>query len=130
MKYQELLYYHFVDLPNYEQFAKEHLAFCKELGLKGRILVADYGINGTVSGTVTQTETYMEQMRNDERFKGIIFKIDEHDGHAFKKMHVRARKELVTLRLDDPIKPTELTGQYLSPQAFYEAMQEEDTVVL
>lgn len=129
-KYQVLLYYHFADLPDYEIFAEEHLSFCKKLGLKGRILVADYGINGTVSGTVKQTEAYMEQMRNDERFKGIVFKIDEHDGHAFKKMHVRARKELVTLRLDDPINPTELTGQYLSPQAFYEAMQEEDTVVL
>lgn len=130
MKYQVLLYYHFVDLPNYEQFAKEHLAFCKELGLKGRILVADYGINGTVSGTVEQTEHYMETLRADERFSNIVFKIDPHDGHAFKKMHVRPRKELVTLRLDDPIKPTELTGEYLSPKEFYEAMQDEDTVIL
>src|SRR5690625_577927 len=130
MQYQVLLYYHFVDLTNYEQFAKEHLAFCKELGLKGRILVADYAINGTVSGTVEHTEHYMETLRADERFSNIVFKIDPHDGHAFKKMHVRPRKELVTLRLDDPIKPTELTGEYLSPKEFYEAMQDEDTVIL
>ena len=128
--YQVLLYYHFTDLPEYETFAEEHLAFCKELGLKGRILVADYGINGTVSGTVEQTEQYMESLRNDERFKDIVFKIDEHDGHAFKKMHVRAREEVVTLRLENPINPTDLTGHYLDPEEFYEAMQDEDTVIL
>lgn len=128
--YRVLLYYHFTDLPEYEQFAEDHLNFCKEIGLKGRILVADYGINGTVSGTFEQTERYMEKLRQDERFKDIVFKIDEHDGHAFKKMHVRPRKELVTLRLEDPINPQDLTGQYLDPQAFYQAMQEEDTVIL
>lgn len=128
--YRVLLYYYFVDLPEYEQFAADHLEFCQKLGLKGRILVANYGINGTVSGTVEQTEEYMNVMRNDERFKDIVFKCDEHDGHAFKKMHVRPREELVTLRLEDPINPQELTGEYLSPQDFYKAMKAEDTVIL
>src|SRR5690625_2828599 len=129
-QYQVLLYYHFADLPDYEQFAEEHLQFCNDLGLKGRILVADYGINGTVSGTIEQTEKYMDTLQNDERFKDIVFKIDAHDGHAFQKMHVRPRKELVTLRLDDPINPMDLTGHYLNPEQFYEAMQAEDTVIL
>lgn len=128
--YRVLLYYYFVDLPEYEQFAADHLEFCQKLGLKGRILVANYGINGTVSGTVEQTEEYMNVMRNDERFKDIVFKCDEHDGHAFKKMHVRPREELVTLRLEDPINPQDLTGEYLSPQDFYKAMKAEDTVIL
>src|SRR5699024_6185275 len=57
-------------------------------------------------------------------------KIDAHDGHAFKKMHVRPREELVTLRLEDPIDPNELTGEYLNPKEFYEAMQDENTVIL
>lgn len=129
-KYQVLLYYKFVEIEDPEQFAKEHLQFCKDLGLKGRILVADYGINGTVSGTVEQTNKYMEAMHNDPRFKDTVFKIDEHDGHAFQKMHVRPRKELVTLRLDNHRDPTELTGKYLKPKEFYEAMLEEDTIVL
>lgn len=128
--YQVLLYYHFTDLPNYEEFAAEHLTFCQELGLKGRVLVADYGINGTVSGTIAQTEEYMNHLRQDERFKDIVFKIDAHDGHAFKKMHVRPREEVVTLRLENPINPKDLTGHYLAPEEFYEAMQEEDTVIL
>ncbi|MEI3613035.1 oxygen-dependent tRNA uridine(34) hydroxylase TrhO [Pseudogracilibacillus sp. SO30301A] len=129
-KYQVLLYYKFVPIDDHEQFATEHLEFCKNLGLKGRILVSHNGINGTVSGTVEQTNAYMEKMHADPRFEDIFFKIDEHDGHAFKKMHVRPRKELVTLRLEEPVDPNELTGEYLKPNEFYEAMQDENTVIL
>src|SRR5699024_11311675 len=60
----------------------------------------------------------------------MVFKVDAHDGHAFKKMHVRHRPELVTLRLEEDIDPNELTGEYLEPKEFYEAIQDEDTVVL
>src|SRR5699024_11634779 len=74
----------------------EHLEACNNLGLKGRILVSKDGINGTVSGPVSQTDAYIEMMRKDKRFRDMVFKTDEHDGHAFKKMHVRPRQELVT----------------------------------
>ena len=50
-----LLYYKYVPIENAEQFAADHLAFCKSIGLKGRILVADEGINGTVSGDYETT---------------------------------------------------------------------------
>ncbi|UOQ84252.1 oxygen-dependent tRNA uridine(34) hydroxylase TrhO [Gracilibacillus salinarum] len=129
-KYQVLLYYQYVEVEDPEGFAQEHLAFCKDLGLKGRILVANEGINGTVSGTVEQTNTYMEAMHADPRFADMPFKVDEADGHAFKKMHVRPRPELVTLRLEDDIDPRKTTGKYLNPQEFYEAMQGEDTIIL
>ena len=82
--YQVLLYYLYTPIENPEEFTAQHLAFCKELELKGRILIAAEGINGTVSGTVEQTDKYMETMKNDPRFEGIVFKIDEADEHAFK----------------------------------------------
>lgn len=129
-KYQVLLYYNFVAIDDHEQFAADHLQFCKDLDLKGRILVAHNGVNGTVSGTIEQTAAYMKAMQEDGRFHDTVFKIDDHDGHAFSKMHVRPREELVTLRLEDPIDPQDLTGAYLDPKEFYEAMQEEDTVIL
>lgn len=129
-KYQVLLYYNYVDIEDPETFAKEHLRFCKDLELKGRILVATEGINGTVSGTVEATNKYMEAMNKDPRFEDMIFKVDEAEGHAFKKMHVRPRPELVTLRLEEDIDPREITGEYLDPKEFYEALQDEDTVVL
>jgi UPF0176 protein len=128
--YRVLLYYNYVHIEDPEDYAAAHLKFCKNLGLKGRILIAHEGINGTVSGTVEQTDKYMEAMHEDPRFEDMVFKIDEHDGHAFKKMHVRPRKELVTLRLEKDINPLKKTGKHLSPKEFYEAMQKEDTVVI
>ena len=98
MDYQVLLYYKYTTITDPEFFAKEHLAFCKSLNLKGRILVAEEGINGTVSGTIAETEAYMEAMLADERFADTFFKIDPSEGHAFKKMFVRARPELVSLK--------------------------------
>jgi UPF0176 protein len=128
--YRVLLYYQYVHIENPEELTAEHLAFCKDLGLKGRILISEEGINGTVSGTVEQTEQYIQTMKQDPRFANMVFKIDEAEGHAFKKMHVRYKKELVTLRLEDDVNPLELTGNYLSPEDFYKQMQEEDTVIV
>ena len=128
--YRVLLYYQYVPIEDGETFAQKHLADCKELGLKGRILVADEGINGTVSGTIEQANAYMELMKNDPRFSSTIFKIDEAEQNAFKKMHVRYRPELVNLSLEDDINPLELTGAYLDPKEFREAMLDENTVVI
>lgn len=130
MDYRVLLYYKYTTLDDPETFATEHLDFCKNLELKGRILVSTEGINGTVSGTVEATDKYMEQLKSDERFKGITFKVDEAEGHAFKKMHVRPREEIVALDLEDDVDPRELTGKYLSPKEFREALLADDTVVI
>src|SRR3954452_3770554 len=75
--YRVLLYYMYVPIENPEEFAMEHLNFCNDIGLKGRILIAAEGINGTVSGTVEQTDQYMATMKRDSRFSEMIFKIDE-----------------------------------------------------
>ncbi|MBL1229077.1 rhodanese-related sulfurtransferase [Enterococcus sp. BWB1-3] len=130
MKYQVVLYYQYTTIEDPEQFAKEHLAFCKSLNLKGRILVAREGINGTLSGTTAETNKYMEAMLADERFKDTFFKVDQAEEHAFKKMFVRPRKELVALNLEDDINPLALTGNYLEPEEFREALIDENTIVL
>ncbi|KAA0958934.1 rhodanese-related sulfurtransferase [Planococcus sp. ANT_H30] len=125
-----LLYYKYVEVEDPETFATEHLAACKELELKGRILVSNEGINGTCSGTIEQTEAYMKMLKSDPRFSDTAFKIDAAEGHAFKKMHVRAKNEIVHLGLEEDINPNELTGTYLEPVEFYKQMQEQDTIVL
>ena len=130
MKYRVLLYYHYVKIEDPETFAAEHLKFCKDLGLKGRILVAHEGINGTVSGDFEQTERYIEYMNTHPKFKDMPFKIDEANNHAFKKMHCRPRPELVNLSLEEDIDPHEITGDYLTPEEWYEAIQDENTIVL
>lgn len=129
--YQVLLYYKYVVIDEPELFAQNHLTACKEIGLLGRILVSHEGINGTVSGTLEQTQAYMDMMKSDDRFADMMWKIDASDGHAFKKMHVRAKKEVVHLGLgEDDINPNEITGQYLTPIEFYEKMQQDDTIVI
>lgn len=130
MDYRVLLYYQYTPIADPEQFAKEHLAFCRSLDLKGRILVAEEGINGTLSGTKEATNQYMAFMHQDERFKDTFFKVDESEEHAFKKMFVRPRKELVSLNLEDDIDPTTLTGNYLEPKEFKAALLDENTVVI
>ena len=129
--FRVLLFYKYVEISNAEAFAQEHLEFCKSLGLKGRTLVSEEGINGTVSGTIEQTDAYIAHMNKDERFNDIMWKIDEANGHAFKKMHVRYRPEIVSLQLgEEDLNPNQVTGQYLSPQEFKEAILDEDTVVI
>jgi UPF0176 protein len=129
-EYAILLYYKFVKVPDAELFAQEHLAYCKELDVKGRILISDEGINGTLSGTVAQTEQYMKDLRANPLFSDIVFKIDEADGHAFKKIFVRYKQELVTFRVEEDLDPNVITGEHLAPKDFYEMMQRDDVVIL
>ncbi|MFA7417331.1 MAG: hypothetical protein WCZ19_02200, partial [Acholeplasma sp.] len=117
--YRVLLYYKYTHIENPETFKDDHLAYCKDLGILGRILVSTEGINGTLSGTVEQTDKYMNDLRLIEGFEDTFFKIDEAEGHAFKKMHVRVKKELVNLSLEDDVNPLEITGDYLEPIEFY-----------
>jgi len=128
--HQILLYYHYVYIENPEEEREKHLAYCKNLGLLGRIYISSEGINGTVSGTIEQTNTYMDWMQSSTLFKGIVFKVDLADGHAFKKMHVRTKNELVNFRLEDDINPLELTGEYVHPKDFYEGLNDPNTIVI
>lgn len=128
--YRVLLFYKYVQIDNPEEFVEKHQEFCDEHQLRGRILVAEEGINGTLSGTVEQTEAYMDMMHNDDRFSDLFFKIDEAEEHAFKKMHVRHRPELVTLRLEDNHNPNQVGGKHLKPAEWREAMQDEDVIIL
>lgn len=126
-----LLYYKFVKVDNAEQFAQEHLAYCKELGIKGRILIADEGINGTLSGTPEQAEKYMNDLRANPLFSDIVFKIDTSDQHVFKKMFVRYKKELVTFRYEDSeLDPNVIGGKRLSPKEWHDYLQREDVIIL
>lgn len=130
MDYRVLLYYKYVTIDDPETFAAEHLKFCKEHHLKGRILVSTEGINGTLSGTKEDTDKYIEHMHADNRFADLTFKIDEAESHAFKKMHVRPRREIVALDLEEDINPREITGKYYSPKEFKAALEDENTVIL
>ncbi|HWK57577.1 MAG TPA: rhodanese-related sulfurtransferase [Parapedobacter sp.] len=131
-KYFTLLYYCYSHIDNAEQFAADHLQFCKSLGLVGRIIVADEGLNGTVSGTPEACRTYMDTVHADPRFAKTDFKVDEVAEPSFIKMHCRYKSEIVHSGLRDPklIDPTKETGKHLEPHEFMEMKDRDDVVVL
>lgn len=131
-KYNTLLYYCYSRIENAEQYTIEHLNYCKSLGLVGRIIIADEGLNGTVSGTVEACEAYMKYVHADERFAKTEFKIDEVDEPSFIKMHVRYKSEIVHSGLRDPnyIDPNKETGKHLEPTEFAEMIDRDDVVIV
>ncbi len=130
--YQTLLYYCYSNITNAEQFAADHLQFCKSLGLVGRIIVADEGLNGTVSGTKESCQKYMGSILEDPRFVKTDFKIDDVDKPSFIKMHCRYKSEIVHSGLRDPqiIDPNKQTGIHLEPKDFMEMKDRDDVVIL
>src|ERR1700709_1448262 len=94
-KYNTLLYYCYSTIADAEQFAADHLKFCKSLNLAGRILVGSAGLKGTVSGTAEACKTYMDTLHADPRFAGSHFKIHEVGSPSFLQMHVRYKSEIV-----------------------------------
>jgi UPF0176 protein len=132
IKYQTLLYYCYSRIEGAEQFATDHLQFCKSLNLVGRIIVADEGLNGTVSGTEESCKTYMDTLHADPRFSKIDFKIDDVEEPSFIKMHCRYKSEIVHSGLRDPsiINPEIKTGIHLEPQDFVNMKDDEDVVVV
>ena len=132
IKYNTLLYYCYSAIEDAELFAADHLQFCKSLNLVGRIIVADEGLNGTVSGTKDSCTLYMETLHSDPRFAKIDFKVDEVDEPSFIKMHCRYKSEIVYSGLRDPqiINPEKKTGIHLTADDFISMKDDEDVVIL
>ena len=130
--YQTLLYYCYSPIEDGEKFAADHLEFCKSLGLTGRIIVADEGLNGTVSGTPEACKAYMDAVHADPRFAKTDFKVDDVEEPSFIKMHCRYKEEIVYSGLRDPqvIDPNRETGKHLEPEEFLRMKDQEDVVIL
>jgi UPF0176 protein len=129
--YNVLLYYCYTHIEDPEDFREKHHLFCLELGLRGRIIIAEEGINGTVSGLASDCEAYMRALKSDSRFADIEFKVECHDQHTFAKLHVRVKPEIVHSGLQD-IHPGEKTGKYIEPAEFKQILKEQpgDIVIL
>ena len=127
--YRILLYYCYTHIEDPEEFRETHHKYCADLGLLGRIIIAHEGINGTVSGLEAACEAYMQYLQADSRFADIQFKIDEHTQHAFQKLHVRVKSEIVHADLHD-IHPKEKTGEYITPEQLEQIKDDRDTILL
>lgn len=126
-----LLYYKYVRIEDAEIFAKQHLKFCRDAGLKGRILISEEGINGSVSGTEKQCQEYMDHMHADPRFSDLWFKTEEVKEVSFVKMHCRYRPYVLAFgEMGAQLDPNQRTGKYLEPEEFLAMKDNDDVVVL
>lgn len=128
--YQVILYYRFVKLHEPAEYAIYQQMLCEELNLRGRVTVAEEGINGTLSGTIEQTKAYMDEMHKDPLFAGMPFKVDTADHHMFPRLSVRVKDEIVVMRAPIALDPGEKTGERLSPREFLAELAREDVIVL
>ncbi|MDO1446413.1 rhodanese-related sulfurtransferase [Rhodocytophaga aerolata] len=127
--YRILLYYCYTHIQDPEQFREEHHRYCLENGILGRIIVAQEGLNGTVSGLKEDCEKYMHDLKADPRFSNTDFKIEAYEKHAFQKLHVRVKPEIVHSGLQH-INPIKKTGVHLEPEEFKKLKNQQDVVLL
>lgn len=98
----------------------EHKAFCQKRNLKGRIIIAKEGINGTIEGLVKDTKAYRKFLNSKKGFAKIHWKISEGNGGVFPRLSVKVRPEIVSLSLhkakDTDVDPRKTTGVHLKPE--------------
>ncbi len=95
--YVVILFYKFIDIADPAGFVAVHKEKCAELGILGRMLVAEEGINGTFEGTREAIDQYVAFLRADERFADMPIKESAGTGTAFTKLKIKVRPEVVTL---------------------------------
>lgn len=116
-----LLYYKYTSVQDPQELKKQQEELCKKLNLKGRIIVANEGINGTVEGLKENTTKYIEEMIKNPLFTDIHFKKSVGDGNAFPRISVKVRSEIVSAHLgEDDFSPTQITGKYISAEELHE----------
>ncbi len=121
--FEVLLYYKYVTLPDPDAVREEQRELCRSLNLKGRIIVAKEGINGTVEGTREHTEKYIQSMEKSPYFRGMSYKRSTGTGDAFPKLSVRTRPEIVTAGMPD-LNPNRVTGKYISADELHTWFEE------
>jgi UPF0176 protein len=122
-----LLYYKFVNVPNAEFEIMQHKLVCAGIGLKGRILIASEGINGTVAGTRAQLKQYTDYMEAHPQFGSIVFKRTPAGKMPFGKLIVKYRPEIVTLGKSVDMSKT---GKYLTPEEFHNILENEKDIAV
>lgn len=124
-----LLYYCYSKIDEPESFRNRHHEFCIKNNLRGRIIIAKEGINGTLSGLKPDCEKYMKHLLADPRFSHTEFKVEPYENHAFQKLNIRVKDEIVLAGLKH-IDPTKKTGIYIEPHEFKKIKNEDDVVIV
>ncbi len=122
--YEIILFYKYVHIDDPEEVKKSEQEVCERLGLKGRCIIANEGINATYEGTKESIKEYIKELEKDKRFLNIHFKLSAGNGNAFPKLSIKVRKEIVSLNLGTcDIDPNQVTGVHLKPEELHEWIQ-------
>ncbi len=114
-EYPVILFYQYTPIAEPAVFAEEQRALCRSLRLKGRVLVAHEGINGTLAGLPDEIDRYVAAMKQDPRFAAMEYKWSEGTPQTFGKLIVKARKEIVSLSLAQDVDVAASRSSHLSP---------------
>ncbi|MGB5915555.1 MAG: rhodanese-related sulfurtransferase [Phormidesmis sp.] len=122
-------FYKFVALPDYKDLQSPLKALCQQQQVKGTILLAAEGINGTIAGTRQGIDAVFAYIRSDQRLRDIDIKEFPATAVPFAKLKVRLKKEIVTIGLPE-VSPTKQVGTYVPPQQWNEIIAAPDVTVV
>ena len=107
--------YKFVTIDEPEQFRDALFSFMNENEIRGTVLVANEGINGTISGSRAHVDALLKYLRSDPRFADLDHKESYTDDCPFLRTKVRLKKEIVTLGVEG-VDPNRVVGTYVDPK--------------
>jgi UPF0176 protein len=121
-----ILYYKFAPVKDPEAVRLWQKALCEKLELKGRVIIAGHGINGTLGGDVKDLKQYAKETK--AYFKGLAFKWGAGAREDFPKLSIKVRQEIVTFNAADEIEVDEHGvkggGQHLKPREVHQLVKE------
>ena len=122
-------FYKFVKLADYRDKREPLLAYCQEQGIKGTILLAEEGINGTINGTRQAIDAMLSFLHSDPRLTDLEHKESYAEDPIFKRLKVRLKKEIVTLGVPG-IDPNKTVGTYIRPQEWNALITDPEVLVV
>ncbi len=125
-----LLYYKFTHLEILETFKKAHQRFCVANGIKGRVILAAEGVNGTVSGANESIEAYKKFIENMSAFHGIEWKQESVKQIVFAKMKTKVRSTILNMGIEKDFNVPQNTAKYLEPQEWKKVLDTEKDFLL
>lgn len=128
--YSIILYYNFSVIEDVIQFCAAHKKKCIDLNLMGRVYVAHEGINGTLSGTPEAITQYKDYLHSLSGFADTEFKEDQCDYIPFRKLVVKVRAEMVTLKAQEDIDLSKEKGKRLMPHEWRRVLESDEEYVL
>jgi UPF0176 protein len=121
--------YKFVTLEDYQEIKPPLLDFMLEHTVRGTLLLANEGINGTVAGTREDIDALLAYLKSDERLATISYKESYVDEMPFLRTRVKLKKEIVTMGVEG-IDPKRVVGTYVKPKDWNALISDPDVVLV